>query len=826
MHIYTAKHISEIIQGKAIFNGNPGSSPVKTISIDSRTVLAGGQTLFFALKSHRNNGHKYILELIGKGVKAFVISEKHTSYIYEENVVFIYVKDTLSALQKLASWNRQQFEHPIIGITGSNGKTIVKEWLYDLLKSQYSIARSPKSYNSQIGVPLSAWIIQENHDLAILEAGISKPGEMEKLQPIVQPQIGIFTNIGTAHQENFTSLEQKINEKLTLFRDTQHLIFSVDQEMATGIIKGFCIKNQVNMFSWSSVGNEAVVNFHYSKKKNSTKFQAHYKEQSYSFTIPFTDKSAIENACHCFVAALALGASLPHVGNQMQQLSNIAMRLEMRQGNNNCLLINDFYNSDINSLAIALNVLNNQAKKSHLSKVLILSDIQQSGVKPAKLYKKVNQMAVDAGVNEIVGIGTEISKNQGCFKMHGSFYLSTPDFLQHLNGKPFQDAVILLKGVRSFNFEDIASKLQQKAHQTVLEINLDAMVENLNTFRSLLKPSTKIMAMVKAFSYGSGSSEIATLLQYHKIDYLAVAVADEGIELRKSGITIPIVVMNPEIHSFQNIIDYRLEPNIYSIQLLKDFISYLKLNASFDFPIHIKLDTGMNRLGFKTLDEIIELTKHIKDSGNIVVSSVFSHLAASDEPNMDEFTLGQIGAFKTLSKAITLSFNYKINLHVLNSAGIERFPEHQFDMARLGIGLYGISSTGIPLKNISTLKTTISQVKEVSTNETIGYSRKGMLGKKGEIAVIPIGYADGLSRILGNGNGRVFINGYYAPIVGNICMDMCMLDISHINAEVGDEVEVFGSHVLVSELAEKSNTIPYEILTGISQRVKRIYTQE
>ena len=826
MSTYSVSEISKIICGELTGIKSLHNYPISAIGTDSRTIISGTHTIFFALVSQRNDGHIYIRELISKGIKAFVISNQQSINDISGEVAFIKVNDTLEALQKLAAYNREQKNYPVIGITGSNGKTIVKEWLYDLLQTQHSIARSPKSYNSQIGVPLSAWLLEEKHTLGILEAGISMPGEMKKLERVIRPTIGVFTNIGPAHQENFLGLNEKSLEKLQLFTHVDTLVYSADQKVSSETINGFCQSNGIKALNWSANGNMATVQFKCSFEKEKTEIGAIYDNKEFTYSIPFIDSSAIENSCHCFAVCLALSADMDVVANRMRTLTGVAMRLEIKDGTNNCILINDFYNSDINSLSIALNLLKSRAEKSQLKKIVVLSDIQQSGITPKELYFDVEKMISEAKIDRLIGIGNDLFDQQSIFKLSGDFHRTSEDFIASLNENSFSNSAILLKGARSFNFENIASSLQQKAHQTVLEINLDSMIENLNTFRSKLKNTTKIMAMVKAFSYGSGTTEIANLLQFHKVNYLAVAVADEGIELRKAGITIPIVVMNPEIQSFQHIIDYQLEPNIYSKQLLSDFISYLKINAVFDFPIHVKLDTGMNRLGFKKENEITSMLELIQGSNLIRISSVFSHLSASDDPSMDAFTHMQIKKFKELSQLILSSFDYKIDMHILNSAGIERFTEYQMDMVRLGIGLYGISCTGMPLATISTLKTNISQIKEVNFDETIGYSRKGKLKKKGQIAIIPIGYADGLRRTLSNGNGRAFVNGKFAPIIGNICMDMCMLNVSDIDVAEGDEVEIFGKNIPVSELAEKANTIPYEILTGISQRVKRIYIQE
>ena len=817
------KNITQIIEGELFAPHEIADSEIQQIVTDSRTFFGGNNTLFFALIGPRNNGHHYIDELIKKGISAFVVSDK--KYISQE-AAFILVKDTTLALQNLAEHHRKRYNYPVVGITGSNGKTIVKEWLFELFSEEFKIVRSPKSYNSQIGVPLSVLLMSENYDLGIFEAGISQPDEMKNLQKIVQPEIGILTNIGDAHQENFTSITQKLQEKLYLFQSAKQLVFCADNESTELEIRGFCSKNKVEPIAWTLQNNNAVLKFTQQTVDGQIKISAKFKGKTYVFKVPFTDSSSIENACHCFAAATLLTKNPEKILPRFENLSPVAMRLEIKKGNNNCLLINDYYNSDLTSFSIALSVLHQQAKKGHLKKQVILSDIQQTGIPQNELYQKVNQLLIQWEIDEIIGVGPEISANSESFSVPCKFYFNTEKLIHDRLKNQFADSAILIKGARNFAFERISEKLQQKAHQTVLEIDLNALTHNLNVFRSLLKKDTKIMVMVKAFSYGSGDVEVARLLQYQNVDFLAVAVADEGVELRKAGIEVPIVVMNPEEHSFQNIIDFRLEPNIYGQQLLIDFEKTVTQNAAQNFPIHLKIDTGMNRLGFKSEEEVEKLTKSISIKNTFKIKSIFSHLAVSNEPGFDSFTKNQFDRFEVLSKKITTAFSYKIDRHMLNSAGIERFPENQMEMVRLGIGLYGVSATGLPLENISTFKSTVSQVKKVKPDETIGYGRKGEVENESEIAIIPVGYADGLDRKLSNRNGEAFISGSRVSIVGNICMDMLMLDVTGKNVKPGDVAEFFGPNITVSEVAKKAGTIPYEILTGISQRVKRIYLHE
>ena len=796
---------------------------ISEVVTDSRTFFKNQNSVFFALSGPTNNGHNYISQLLEKGMLVFVVSDKTA---INNEAVFILVENTHSALQKLASHNRRQFEYPILAITGSNGKTIIKEWLHDILSADYNIIRSPKSYNSQVGVPLSVLLMNKQYDLGIFEAGISQPNEMVQLAEIIAPHIGILTNIGGAHQENFSTINQKLREKLLLFKSCQKLVFRTDDKTLNETTTEFCQNNSIEAISWSLNDNKAVLQFSAETDKNSTQIVASLKDKTYLFEIPFTDDSALENACHCFATLFALDENPDNFTAKFKELQPIAMRLEIKQGINNCLLINDYYNSDLNSLGIALSVLKQQAAKEHLFKQVILSDIQQSGIPKNKLYKTVNKLLLEWGIDRLIGIGPDILANKNTFTIETEFYTTRDDFEHRFVRSNFNSSAILLKGARQFEFEKISALLQQKAHQTVLEINLNALINNLNVFRNLLKPSTKIMVMVKAFSYGSGDVEIARLLQYQNVDYLAVAVADEGVQLRNAGVTTPIVVMNPEQDSFQNIIDYNLEPNIYSIQLLHNFNKAVSANGQQNYPIHIKIDTGMNRLGLKQNDEIQQLIETIKASQHLKVQSVFSHLAGSDEPNLDTFTHSQFQRFEDCYQLISNAFPYQIERHILNSAGIERFTEKQFDMVRLGIGLYGISQTGLTLENIGTLKSTISQIKVVAKEETVGYSRSGTIRKESKVAIVPLGYADGLSRRLGNKNGSAFLNSKRVSIIGNICMDMLMLDVSEVEAQVGDRVEFFGPNISITEMAEKVGTIPYEILTGISQRVKRIYLQE
>ncbi len=828
---YSIEDIARIINGKLISNADH-TMPVKNLLIDSRNLVSPENSIFIALVTKRNDGHKYIDELYNKGLRAFIISKPPVNISELKEAEFIIVDDTLKALQDLAASHRRQYDYPVIGITGSNGKTIIKEWLFQLLSTDKNIVRSPKSYNSQIGVPLSIWQMDTGPDLAIIEAGISEPGEMSFLQNIIQPTIGIFTNIGHAHDENFINKTQKIGEKLKLFTKVGKLIYCSDYyEIKEKLFKSE-ILDKAKIFSWSRHPDNSDADMLIDKilkNNHKTNITGKYRNETIEIAIPFTDDASIENAIHCWATMLLLGYSNNIITERMLLLSPVAMRLELKEGINNCSLIDDYYNLDIDSLTIALDFLNTQ--NQHKKKTVILSDILQSGRNDVNLFSGVARLLKEKNINRIIGIGKAISKQSALFDIEKNFYISTNDFLKDFQKSTFHNETILLKGARVFQFELISNLLQQKTHETTLEINLNALIHNLNYYRSLLKPETKIIAMVKAFSYGSGSFEIANTLQFHHIDYLAVAYPDEGIELRKSGITIPIIVMNPEEQSFDIMLNYNLEPEIYNFRTLYLLDKALKRNLlNFDnaVSVHIKFDTGMYRLGFEEKD-LTELIAFLKNNRQIHIKSVFSHLVASYDSQHDEFTKQQIKKFNDMSELMLPAFDYPVMKHILNSAGIVRFPGMQFDMVRLGIGLYGVPSVEEErklLENVSSLKTIISQIKLVPEGDTIGYGREYIAKREMKIAVLPIGYADGLSRSLSNGVGKLMVKGKLAPIVGNVSMDMCMIDITGIQVEEGEEVIVFGDKYPITNLASQLNTIPYEVLTSVSRRVKRVYYQE
>ncbi len=872
--MYTVSEIAGIVGGK-LFPGDCADTEVKDILIDSRRLIRPEGTMFVAVVTPRNDGHQYIDELLAKGVKVFLASRIGAQRPHPASALpsvahpasYILVPDTLSALQKLAAYHRRQFDIPVIGITGSNGKTIVKEWLYQLLSPDFNIIRSPKSYNSQIGVPLSVWKMEKENQLAIFEAGISQAGEMEKLEEIIKPEYGIITNIGHAHDVGFASTIQKTDEKLRLFRHSKVLVYCSDHDLIDSCVK-FCDPTRTcTAFSWSRSKPADLFVKDVRKgvmedvRKNVTTVTVVTKiDEELSFSIPFTDDASIENAIHCFALIVAMdevSSRIPHPASALSaiiprfaSLAPIAMRLELKDAINRCSIINDSYNNDINSLSIALDFLIQQ--NQHKKKTVILSDILQSGRDKNDLYNEIAALLESKGIGKLIGIGRDMNKYSDKFRMQKNFYYTTDDFLMHYPVSSFLDESILLKGARIFEFERISNALQQKAHETVLEINLDAMVHNLNHYRSLLKPGVKLMAMVKAFSYGSGSFEIANLLQFHRVDYLAVAYADEGVELRKSGVHLPVMVMSPEEQSLDTLLKYNLEPEIYNLHILSLLEEAVKRNQTSNqeaVRVHIKLDTGMHRLGFQEdeIDELITRLMEMEDasatqsaahpasaarsaaSSRISVVSVFSHLAASEDESEDEFTREQIRRFDAMSSRITAALGYPVLRHILNSAGISRFAGAQFDMVRLGIGLYGLGANEGEqqrMRNVSSLRTVVIQLKKIIKGETIGYGRKGRAKKNSLLAVVPVGYADGLNRRLGNGAGKVYIGGKAAPFIGNVCMDLCMIDVTGLEVKEGDEVVIFDNAHPVTDLAKATRTIPYEVMTGISGRVKRIYYHE
>jgi len=809
----TFAYTAELLE--ATVSGQPDGA-LRHVSIDSRSLQNGPDTLFFALSGPHHDAHAFIPELIMKGVRHFVVS--HIPKGYAGKAVFFIVPDARASLQRFAAWYRGQFHFPVIGITGSNGKTIVKEWLNFLLSPEYHIIRSPKSYNSQVGVPLSVLGINERHTLGIFEAGISTVGEMERLQPIIQPNIGIFTNIGSAHDEGFTSTEDKVREKMQLFRDADILIYRRHPLLDK------CLPEKVKTLSWSDSGPADI---HLQKRSDDghTDLAVVYSGSSFDIRLPFEDEASIENACHCLAILLYMGYDATTIQSRLAQLYPVEMRLQVKDGIHGTVLIDDSYSSDFESLRIAFDFLESQ--KLHTRKTVILSDIFQSGLDTDTLYERLARLVKSNHITRVIGIGDVISKYASLFP-GAAMYPSTDAFLEAFDRNAFADETILVKGARTFSFEKIVRLLEEKTHETVLEINLNALGHNLNFFRAKLAPSTKLMVMVKAFGYGNGGFEIAKLLEHYKADYLGVAFADEGIALKSAGIGLPIMVMNPETTSFASIIQNGLEPEIYSFKGLKAFRELAREYRLERYPIHIKIDTGMHRLGFSEAD-IPALTRELAESPEISVASILSHMATSDDPVHREFALGQISLFDRLSSDMIKALDIHPIRHILNTSGISHFPDAQYDMVRLGIGLYGISNDPSEqpfLENVGTLKSVISQLHLIPTGDSVGYGRRFRAPRETLVATIPIGYADGIRRAWGNGLGYVMINGNRAPIIGSVCMDMLMVDATGIACNEGDAVIIFGDRPTVIEMAEKLHTIPYEILVGISQRVKRVFYRE
>ena len=815
------ENITELLKAKRV-----GMSPAQIdwILTDSRSLCFAEETLFFALKTKRNDGHKYIPELYERGVRNFVVSDLPSHMEDYANANFLQVPNPLKGLQRLAEKHRELFQVPVIGITGSNGKTVVKEWLYQLLSPEKVITRSPRSYNSQIGVPLSVWLMNESTELGIFEAGISEMREMEALQSIIRPTIGVLTNIGGAHQENFFSLEDKCMEKLALFKDCDVVVYDGDNRLISNCVSRSLFSSRE--IAWSRTDNERPLFIESIEKgETSTTIQYRYLGMPNQYVIPFIDEASIENSLHCLAVALYLMLSPEKIRERMAGLEQVAMRLEVKEGQNGCILINDSYNSDLASLDIALDFMSRRSEDKGRKRTLILSDLLETGQSSKLLYRQVAELVHNRQVDKIIGVGEEIRSAASRFEIEKYFFRTTEELLASDLLAELKNEVILVKGSRSFRFDEVTDRLELKVHETILEINLNALVDNLNHYRSKLKPETKMVCMVKASAYGAGSYEIAKTLQDHRVDYLAVAVADEGSDLRKAGITSSIIIMNPELTAFKTLFDYKLEPEVYSFNLLNELIKAAEKEGVTNFPVHIKIDTGMHRLGFAPSD-IPELIARFKRQSSVIPRSVFSHLVGSDSTQFDDFTRMQIETFERVSNELQSAFSHKILRHICNTAGIGRYPEAQLDMVRLGLGLYGVDpfSNSI-LSNVSTLKTTILQIRNVPKEDSVGYSRKGLLSRDSRIAAIPIGYADGLNRRLGNGNAYCMVNGQKAPYVGNICMDVCMIDVTDIDCKEGDKVIIFGDELPVTVLSDVLGTIPYEILTSVSNRVKRVYFQ-
>lgn len=830
-----ANDIVRVLKGSMAFVSHEDYE-IDQLLTDSRKTGDLSGCLFFAIPTKRNTGSRYVYDLYGRGVRNFVVPiNAEEEYVKQfrkcSEANFWYVKNVVKSLQQVAADHRSQYAIPVVGITGSNGKTIVKDWIVQMLGGECRIVSSPRSYNSQIGVPLSVWQMSDEDEMGVFEAGISEAGEMDNLREVIKPTIGIFTNIGQAHDENFLTRSQKVAEKLQLFTHCQVLIYSTDHKdihSAISAQEGF---RSVTRYTWGHGEDNALQLVDVKQQGHGSTITMKREGQPFVLDIPFGDRASVENAMHCIALLCYLGYDNETIADKCRKLTSVAMRLEMNEAINNCLLVNDSYSLDIDSLAIALDYVLHE--RSHRRTTLIMSDILQAGMPEQDLYGQVSRLITQHGISRFVAIGDALNRNKALFQQVDTvFYESTEDFLRNHPFEQFNDETILLKGARKFHFEDIAKMLQRKSHQTIMEVSLDNLISNLNYYRSCIKPTTRLMAMVKASSYGAGKSEIASVLQYNHVDYLTVAYSDEGVDLRRNGITLPIMVMNPEEESFGDIIRYGLEPDIYSFRILEAFSQAVKLMGSEGqkVPIHVELDTGMHRLGFSQ-EELTELGERLLSEDSVLkVKSIFSHLACSEDPEMDDFSRMQIDRFTQWSQSLRKQLgDPKILCHILNSSGIIRFPEAQMDMVRLGIGLYGIApqpEVQRCLKPVSRLTTKISQIKNIPQGDTVGYNRLWVAERPSRIAIISIGYADGLNRHLGYGNGKVMVNGKEAPIIGSICMDMCFIDVTDVSCSEGDDVVIFGDADLLQEISKSAGTIPYEILTSVSPRVKRVYFQE
>ena len=822
---YSLEKVTALIGARRFGNAE---ARIDWLLTDSRSLAFPETTLFFALRTPVGDGHKYIPDLYRRGVRNFVVGTVPDNYETDyPDANFLRVLSPLKALQRLAERHREEYVLPVIGITGSNGKTVVKEWIYQLLMLSMNVTRSPRSYNSQVGVPLSVWLLDERSRIGVFEAGISQPGEMQALRAIIQPTIGVMTNIGPAHQENFSTIQEKCHEKLLLFKDAKVLIYNEDEAVVAECVKDFGFSGR--LFSWSRKDENATVFVRAIEptEDGKTRIAYFFNGTAAEYTLPFADEASIQNSITALCVCLYLGLTPADIARRMALLEPVAMRLEVVQGVRGCTLINDAYNSDAAALDIALDFMNRRAKEQAAKgRTLILSDIFQTGIPAEELYAKVAEMLKSRGVERLIGVGPAISAAHTLFPIKKSFYPTSEALLESGELDTIHDEIILLKGARNFGFEQIAKALSLRVHETTLDVNLEAIAENLHFYRSFMKPETKLTCMVKASAYGAGSVEIAKTLQERGVDYLAVAVADEGAELRRAGITAGIIVMNPEMSAFGTLFEYELEPEIYSFNLLDALIRAARRQGITDFPVHLKLDTGMHRLGFNPKTDSPVLIDRLSHQRALIPRSVFSHFVGADSDGFDEFSEKQFKLFDEASRTLQAAFPHKILRHICNSAGIERFPERHLDMVRLGLGLYGIDPIdNRVLHNVATLRATILQIRDVPAGDSIGYSRKTVLDRPSRIAAIPIGYADGLNRHLGNRRGYCLVNGQKADYVGNICMDVCMIDVTDIPCREGDSVEIFGDALPVTVLSDLLGTIPYEVLTSVSNRVKRVYFQ-
>ena len=826
---YTIEEIARILQART--QRPAGDAPISWLLTDSRSLCFPEETLFFALKTDRNDGHRYVESLYRRGVRHFVVTQEAARFPGCPEALFLQVPDTLAALQQLAAHHRQRFSIPVVAITGSNGKTTVKEWLHQLLSPDFNICRSPRSYNSQVGVPLSVWLIDEHTDIALFEAGISRPGEMERLERILRPTLGVITNIGQAHQEQFLSYDIKCAEKLNLLTHCKEAVLNLSDSCIArcAAVLPAGVKRRPWVMGENAPADAPLLRvLSVEKRDGAATVRYRLPEGSHAYTIPFTDEASIENSITCLATCLTLGLQPEQLAPRMACLEPVAMRMEVKDGTGGCTFINDTYNSDVHSLDIALDFMSRRPGQSQ-RRTLILSDILQSGEPPQSLYGRVAQMAAKRGITKVIGVGEAISSCQQCFPMPTRCFPTTDALLDSHLLATLRDEFILLKGARPFRFERIADRLTLRVHQTILEVDLNALVQNLNHYRAFTRPSTKTVCMVKANAYGMGAVEVSKTLQEHGVDYLAVAVADEGAELRRAGITTSIMVMNPETSALKLLFDHRLEPEVFSFDILEALIRAAEREGITHYPVHIKLDTGMHRLGFDPQRDIAPLIRRLRQQRAITPASVFSHFVGSDEPRLDAFSHRQFALFTQAADQLQAAYTHRILRHICNSAAIERFPQYHLDMVRLGIGLYGCAPQGqqsAPLSAVATLRTTILQVRDVPAGDTIGYGRRTTVERPSRVAALPIGYADGLARALGNRRCHCLVHGKPAPYLGNICMDVCMIDVTDIPCRPGDQAVIFGPQLPVDTLAQACGTISYEVLTSVAHRVPHVYVQE
>jgi len=812
-HPYPIALVSRVLSPATVVLGRPDAS-ITALAFDTRKLVEPARALFFALHGNRD-GHAFLEDAYRAGVRNFVVRTDFASADTFPEANLLFVPDTLRALQDLSAYHRGQFHIPVIGITGSNGKTIVKEWLYQLLSPEYRIHRSPKSYNSQLGVALSLWQMDRRHTLAIIEAGISQPGEMANLNRMIRPTLGVLTGIGPAHDAGFASREEKIREKWKLFEGAERVIYSPMHTDNANVLPA-------NAFTWGvEVSSDLTIVERREIGEGATEIRAEYRGQPVAITIPFADTASMDNAITCWSVMLALGYEGGDIARRMLGLAPVGMRLELKRGVGNCTVIDDSYSNDMVSLSIAIDFLKQQ--NQHVKRSLILSDFPGVSVDDTAFYRGLAALLAESGIDRLVTVGPDLAAygEHFNFLVHRAFQ-DTESLIASLPTLAFRDEAVLIKGARRYRFERISRLLTEKQHDTLLEVNLQALEANLKAYKAQLPRHVKLMAMVKAFSYGSGSFEIANILQFNQVDYLTVAYLDEGVQLRNAGISLPIVVMSPDSYAFESLVQHRLEPEIFSFSVLESLVSYLEEQDVAVFPIHVKFDTGMHRLGFAP-EEAPRLAEYLASAPQVRVASVFSHLAAAGDPAHDDFTRTQIRVFRRAADTLEAALSYPFLRHIANTVAIERWPEAHFDMVRLGIGLYGIGSVADSLAQVGTLKTTISQIRRVPAGESVGYGRQARLETDRTIATVKVGYADGYDRRFGNGVGRMTVRGQQVPTIGNICMDMCMLDVTGVDAAEGDEVVVFGD---VDAMAKAIGTIPYEILAGISQRVKRVYYYE